>query len=67
MDIVVPGRRAATWLLAAVVAAQVTVPAIGLITTDPPRKHVLFTGEEPVGRAAGGRHRALAVRSRPGS
>lgn len=33
------GRTAVGWLLAGMVAVQVVVPAVGLLTTDPPRRY----------------------------
>ncbi|WP_224392480.1 hypothetical protein [Pseudonocardia sp. ICBG1293] len=64
-------RRAAGWLLAGVVAVEATIPAVGLITTDPPRRYSwsMFVASSTeyayTGRTAGGASRALDTATLP--
>ncbi|MEJ8281217.1 hypothetical protein [Pseudonocardia spirodelae] len=64
-------RRLAVWLLAGVVAFEVAVPAVGLITTDPPRRYSwsMFVESSTTyaytGRAADGTTRPLDTGTLP--
>jgi hypothetical protein len=65
VDVPLLTRRTAGWLLAGVVALEVAIPAVGLATTEPPRRYSwsMFVASSTeyayTGRTADGASRAL--------